>query len=143
MCNFGLGISKKTEETNIYYSHSLSFIRSKVWLKGKIMYRNFYRYLLRRAEEEVPEDEILQRSYQLVVEAVFHQVRSARGGDPTEVISACCGGCLSSGKKCQGIDPTEVISASCGGCLSSGKKCRRMRSYRGHISLLWRLSFVW
>jgi hypothetical protein len=82
------------------------------------MYRNFYRYLLRRAEEEVPEDEILQRSYQLVVEAVFHQVTSARGGDPTEVISACCGGCLSSGKKCQG-----------------------MRSSRGHISFLWRLSF--
>jgi hypothetical protein len=83
------------------------------------MYRNFYRYLLRRAEEEVPEDEILQRSYQLVVEAVFHQVRSARGGDPAEVISACCGSSLSSGKKCQG-----------------------MRSYRGHISLLWKLSFI-
>ena len=45
-----------------------------IYLFMFLLHRTFYRYLLRRAEEEVPEDEVLQRSYRLVLEAVFQAV---------------------------------------------------------------------
>ena len=46
------------------------------------MYQSLERLLFRNADEAVLEDEVLFKSYRLVVEAVFN------------IVSSSCGGCL-------------------------------------------------